>query len=402
MRDHDDVAGPAGHSHVRGSTVGFASRDAARILRAIVIGFVVVIALGAAVLWPGSGLSDADPLGLSADPIDAHVTTVEDLPCTANAAETCAVVSFELRSGARAGTGGSMEQGTANSIEPGDDIQVTAIDLGGGATAYSFYEYQRSTPMLVLTGIFVVAVVALGRWRGVGAIAGLVASLVVIVWFALPSIADGNNAVAVALVAAGIIAVLALYLAHGIGPSTDVALLSTFASLLLTGLLAWLFVEAAHLTGFSDDASFVVSALGPDIDPRGLLLAGIVIGSLGVLDDVTVTQVSAVWELHSARPDQSRRQLFARALTIGRDHISSTVNTLFLAYAGATLPLLLLFSGIGESVTSVSTREIVATEIVRALVGSIGLVAAVPISTSLATYVVTSHPGHRRAMALEG
>jgi uncharacterized membrane protein len=363
------------------------------VLRLVTIGFAAVIVIGAVALWPDAGGSAADPLGLAADPIDAHVTTVEELPCVANPAERCAVVSFELRSGPRAGTGGSMEQGTANTIRPGDDIQVTTIDLGAGATAYSLYEYQRSTPMLVLLVIFVGAVLALGRWRGVGAIAGLAASLGTIVWFALPSIADGNNAVAVALVTAGIVAILALYLAHGTGPATDVALLSTFASLGITGLLAWVFVRATHLTGFSEDASFVVSALGTDIDPRGLLLAGIVIGSLGVLDDVTVTQVSAVWELHGTRPDQTRRQLFDRALVIGRDHISSTVNTLFLAYAGATLPLLLLFSSIGEPVGSVSTREIVATEIVRALVGSIGLIASVPISTWLAASVVMSSAG---------
>jgi uncharacterized membrane protein len=354
------------------------SRDVARVLRLSSIACALVLAVGVVVLWPDGGRSGQDPLGLSAEPIDAHVTGVEDLPCTANPEEVCAVVSFELRSGPRAGTGGSMEQGTANTIEPGDDIQVTAVDLGGGATAFSFYEYQRSTPLLLLVGVFVLAVVALGRWRGLGALAGLGASLGVIIWFALPSIADGNGAVAVALVTAGVVAVLALYLAHGPGPSTDVALLSTLTSLALTGLLAWLFVEATHLTGFSEDASFVVGALGADIDPRGLLLAGIVIGSLGVLDDVTVTQVSAVWALHSSRPDQPRRQLARQALVIGRDHISSTVNTLFLAYAGATLPLLLLFSSISESVAGVSTREVVATEIVRALVGSIGLVAAVP------------------------
>ena len=218
-----------------------------------------------------------------------------------------------------------------------------------------------------------------------------------IVWFALPSLVDGNNAVAVALVTAGAVAVLALYLAHGPGPATDVALLSTLASLVLTALLAWAFVEVAKFTGFTDDATYVLDALGTGIDPRGILLAGIVIGSLGVLDDVTVTQVSAVWELHRARPEAGRRQLFTSALTIGRDHISSTVNTLFLAYAGAALPLLLLFSGIGESVGGVATREIVAVEIVRALVGSIGLVASVPISTWLATLVVTAGSRHRGA-----
>ena len=121
--------------------------------------------------------------------------------------------------------------------------------LGDGGTLYTFYDFERSTPLIVLVLLFVAAVVALGRWRGVGALAGLAASLLVIVWFALPSLVDGNNAVAVALVTAGAIAILALYLAHGVGPATDVALLSTFASLALTGILAWIFVETAQFTG---------------------------------------------------------------------------------------------------------------------------------------------------------
>ena len=182
-----------------------------------------------------------------------------------------------------------------------------------------------------------------------------VLSLAIIVWFALPSLVDGNNAVSVALVTAGAVAIVALYLAHGVGPATDVALLSTFASLALTGLLAWIFVEVGNFTGLTDDASFVLQSLETGIDPRGILLAGIVIGSLGVLDDVTVTQVSAVWELHRSRPEAGPRALFMSALKIGRDHISSTVNTLFLAYAGAALPLLLLFTGVGESLSGVAT-----------------------------------------------
>lgn len=380
----------APHHHSLHDTDGFATRDVARLLRiaSIVCGLAIVV--GAIALWPSREGTAADPLGLAADPIAAHVTIVEERACTSDASLTCAVITFELREGDRDGTLGSMEMGTDSPIRVGDDIEVTAVELGGGGTAYSFYEFERSMPLVVLVVLFVAAVVALGRWRGVGALCGLAASLFVIAWFALPSLVDGNNAVAVALVTAGAVAMLALYLAHGIGPATDVALLSTLTSLALTGALAWVFVGAANFTGFTDDASFVLQALGTGIDPRGILLAGIVIGSLGVLDDVTVTQVSAVWELHRARPEATRRALFTSALTIGRDHISSTVNTLFLAYAGAALPLLLLFSSIGESVGSVATREIVATEIVRALVGSIGLVASVPISTWLAIQVVTS------------
>ena len=172
-------------------------------------------------------------------------------------------------------------------------------------------------------------------------------------------------------------------LAHALQPGQD-------QGPAVTGLLAWVFLAASNFTGFGDENVGYLDALGSQIDPRGLLLAGIVIGSLGVLDDVTVTQVSAVWELKRAAPSAGFSELYGRALRIGRDHISSTVNTLFLAYAGASLPLLLLFSEAGQSVTSVATREIVAVEIVRALVGSIGLVASVPISTALAAKVLSS------------
>jgi len=379
------------HSHSHSSerdSAQFTGPFIARILRLVVIGCGVVIAVGAIALWP-SGQSTADPLGLESDRLDAHVSAVERVDCEADPNQTCSLVTFELRSGPRDGTQGFMELGETTSIGDGDDIQVTSVETETGQTIYSFYEFQRSTPLLVLTALFGIAVIALARWRGVGALAGLAASLFVIVWFALPSLVDGNNAMAVALVTAGAVAILALYLAHGPGPATDVALLSTFASLTLTAVLAWLFVEFAELTGFTDDASFVLQALGTGIDARGILLAGVVIGSLGVLDDVTVTQVSAVRELSLSRPDAPRQELFNSALAIGRDHISSTVNTLFLAYAGAALPLLLLFRGIGESVGGVVTREIVAVEVVRALVGSLGLIASVPISTWLAVRVVT-------------
>jgi uncharacterized membrane protein len=224
----------------------------------------------------------------------------------------------------------------------------------------------------------------------VGALAGLVASLIVIILFVLPAVLDGTNAVLVALVAAGAIAFLALFLAHGVQLATATALLSSIASLAITAILAWIFIGFTKLTGLANESIGFLGALGTDINPEGLLLAGVVIGSLGVLDDVTVTQVSAVWELKRAQPDADAADLYRRAVRIGRDHISSTVNTLFLAYAGAALPLLLLFQEAGQSVSAVATREVVAVEVVRALVGSIGLVASVPISTALAAVAVGS------------
>jgi len=229
--------------------------------------------------------------------------------------------------------------------------------------------------------------VLLGRWRGVGALCGLAASLVVLVVFTLPSILDGRSPVAVALVSAGVIALTALYLAHGPSPQTGVAVLGTMASLVLTGLLAAVFVTATHLTGLTDENALLLEVVNGRVSLTGIILAGIVIGSLGVLDDVTVTQVAAVGELVRARPDLHHRHLFDAAVRIGRDHISSTVNTLVLAYAGAALPLLLLFTQAQRRISDIATSEIVAIEIVQALVGSIGLVAAVPITTALAVWL---------------
>ena len=349
-----------------------------------------VVLVGLIALWPRGSSSVVDPLGLGGEPARASVRSVEEVPCSFDPLLACTSVAVVVSSGEYRGERFEFEQPLDSTIADGDAILVDLVDVGDGTVQAVFYDYQRGTPMLLLVIVFVAAIVVLGRWRGVGALAGLAMSLVVIVVFALPALLDGSNSVAVALVTAGAIAFVALFLAHGRGLATAVALLSTFASLALTAVLAWIFLAASKFTGFGDENVGFLDALGSEIDPRGLLLAGVVIGSLGVLDDVTVTQVSAVWELKRASPRADFGELYGRALRIGRDHISSTVNTLFLAYAGASLPLLLLFSEANESLGSVATREIVAVEIVRALVGSIGLVASVPISTALAAKVLAS------------
>jgi uncharacterized membrane protein len=344
------------------------------------------VLIGLVVLWPGGGGDRIDPLGLEGDPVKASVQSVDEVPCSFDPLLACKQIGVVVNGGDRF----VIEQPIDSTISAGDSILVDLVDLGGGVEQAVFYDFQRGTPMLLLIILFVAAIVVLGRWRGVGALAGLAMSLVVLVVFALPALLEGSNSVAVALVAAGAIAFVALFLAHGAGLATAAALLSTFASLALTGILAWIFLTASKFTGFGDESVGFLEALGTQVDPRGLLLAGVVIGSLGVLDDVTVTQVSAVWELKRTAPDAGFGELYGRALRIGRDHISSTVNTLFLAYAGASLPLLLLFSEAEQGLTSVATREVVAVEIVRALVGSIGLVASVPISTALAAKVLAS------------
>lgn len=374
-----------GHDHSPDVAV---EPEISRALWATVAVLGLAVVAGLLILWPSGPDGFDDPLLLEADPVEARVIGDELGPCSYDETSECRLIRFEIEGVSPFERLGAIEVALDSPIDSGDDILLSSFETESGELVYSFYDFERESDMVLLAALFALVVVALGRWRGVGALAGLALSFLIIVAFAVPAILDGQNAVTVAVVAAAAIAFVALFLAHGTGPSTAVALVSTLASLLLTALLAWAFVGATDLTGLTDDSSLLLAGLRDGIDARGILLAGIVIGALGVLDDVTVTQVSAVWELKAAQPNWTARELVRPAMRIGRDHISSTVNTLFLAYAGAALPLLLLFSEADQGFRSVVTRELVAIEVVRTLVGSIGLVASVPIATWLAATVV--------------
>jgi uncharacterized membrane protein len=210
--------------------------------------------------------------------------------------------------------------------------------------------------------------------------------------FLIPALIDGRNPVAVGLASGSLILFVVLYVAHGISARTTAALLGTLASLGITGALATAFVSGARLSGLGSEEVMFLNANGVRIDLSGLLLCGIVIGALGVLNDVTITQASAVWELHGADPTAPAGRLYRAGMRIGRDHIASTVDTLVLAYAGSSLPLLILFTLGGQRFSDVVTSEIVAEEIVRTLVGTIGLMTSVPLTTALAAFVVTRGP----------
>ena len=279
-----------------------------------------------------------------------------------------------------------------------DDLFVISVSPPDPQTLYQFADFQRRGTLLWLALAFAFVVVLLGRLRGAAALGGLAASVIVLLLFVLPAILDGRSPVLVAVVGAAAIAYLALYLAHGFTRMTTVALLGTIAALALTAVLSAIAVGAAGFTGLVGEETSLLT-LFEGIDVRGLLLAGIVLGSAGAIDDVTVTQASAVWELKAANPSLSRAELFRRGLRIGRDHIASTVNTLLLAYAGASLPLLVLFVLSEQSLGTVANSEVVAVEIVRTLVGSIGLVAAVPFTTWLASITATGKEvrGHGHA-----
>jgi uncharacterized membrane protein len=258
-------------------------------------------------------------------------------------------------------------------------------------TQYAIVDHLRSTQLWVLLVAFVLAVLAFGRWRGLSALIGLSVSFGIILGFVIPAILDGRPPLAVAIVGSSAIVLSVLYLTHGLSRTTSVAVAGTLVSLVLTGLLAVVAVDALSLTGAVDDSSIALGQL-QGVDLRGLLLAGILIGSLGVLDDVTVTQASTVQELAAANPDYGVGQLYRAATRVGRAHIASVINTIVLAYAGASLPLLVLVVAIEDPIGEVLTDQLIATELVRSAVGTIGLIAAVPITTAAAAIVARRSP----------
>lgn len=273
----------------------------------------------------------------------------------------------------------------------GDNIRIFRQVDQQGATSYGFYDYERTWPLIALAAAFAVVIVAVARWRGLRALIGIVVAFMVLVLFLLPALRDGSPAVPVALVASAAILYAVLYLAHGVSLRTSAALLGTLTAMLLSALLSWGAIEMAHLTGLSEDQNNVVAASMGQVSIKGLLLAGFIIGSLGVLNDVTITQASAVFELaHLAHG--TRRQIFLRAMRIGSDHIASTVYTLVLAYAGSSLSLLLLFSVANRSLADVLTSESVAIEIARSAVGGIALALAVPLTTGISAILATPAP----------
>ena len=276
-------------------------------------------------------------------------------------------------------------------LAAGDRIRVSRQVDQSGATTYAFYDYERSWPLIALGAVFAVVVVAVARWRGLRALLGIVVAFLVLVVFLLPALRDGAAAIPVALVASSAILYAVIYLAHGVSLRTSAALLGTLTSLLLATVLSWGAIELAHLTGLSEDQNNEVAAYMGHVSITGLLLAGFIIGSLGVLNDVTVTQASTVFELAEVGDGSSRRAIFLGAMRVGRDHIASTVYTLVLAYAGSALPLLLLFSVANRSLGDVLTSESVAIEIARSAVGGIALALSVPLTTAIAA--VLAKPG---------
>jgi len=248
---------------------------------------------------------------------------------------------------------------------------------------YLYMDLNRSNLLIWISIIFAVVTIFIGRWRGIGAIVGLVLTFVVLLYFMFPALLEGRDPLAVAVVAASGLVLILLYTAHGLSIRTSVAVLGTLFGIALTALISYFVVGVGNFSGISNDDDFLLAGV-TQIRLDGLLLAGIIFASVGVLNDVTVTQASSVWELKESQPNYSAKELFVSGMRIGRDHIASTVYTLLFTYAGAALPTLLLIVLANRPTGFILSSEAISQEIVRTLVGSIGLVLAVPITTILA------------------
>ncbi|MCV7350425.1 YibE/F family protein [Mycobacterium parmense] len=379
----------------------------ARIVIGLLAAIGAAVIVGAVLLWPsrqhvdvplpfqnavggavstqaGHVLSSA--LGDCGSPSTSQVITTAPMPGTPGSGR-CVQTLVAIDSGPNAGAKTLLESSPGPGqpkFAAGDRIRLVRQVDDQGATSYAFYDFERGWALVGLAIAFALVIVAVARWRGLLALVGIVVAFGVLVIFLLPAMRDGAPAIPVALVASAAILYAVMYLAHGVNLRTSAALLGTLSSLLLAAGLSWGAIQLAHLTGLSDEQNATVGAYLGNVSVGGLLLAGFIIGSLGVLNDVTVTQASAVFELAHLGGDTSRRAVFLGAIRVGRDHIASTVYTLVLAYAGSSLPLLLLFSVANRSLGDVLTSESVAVELVRSAVGGIALALSVPLTTAIA------------------
>jgi uncharacterized membrane protein len=280
-------------------------------------------------------------------------------------------------------------------LSAGDKVILAKVNDARGDNYYILDSYRLST-IFVYVLLFAATACVLGRARGAGSLLGLAASLLILMVFVVPRIIAGDNPVVISFVGACAIAVVSILLAHGLKRRTSVALAATLVTLVVAFGLALLAVAFAQLSGTgTEEAVYLQLSYLPGLDLRGLLLGGIIIGALGVLDDVTTAQVASVEEISSANPNLSTGELYRRGLSVGREHIAALVNTLILAYAGASFPLFLLFALPDHPpLWVVLNGEHIVEEVLRALVGGTALMLAVPIATALAAAVFGSLPKH--------
>lgn len=317
----------------------------------------------------------------------------EPSPPDQEPAPRCGEVEVTVLAGASKGERVSVSvapEVTSSGLERGDVLEIMRIPPSeeGAPPSYGFFSVNRDVPLGILAGIFVLAVALVARVRGILALLGLGFGGYVVVKFMLPALLGGESGLSVAVVSASAIMFVVLYLAHGVSMRTSAALAGTLTGVAITALIGLVAIDRTRLSGISDDTGALLSTFVPDMDFQGLLTCAVIVAGLGLLNDVTITQASSVWELRGAGPELSPPQLYRRAMRIGRDHIASTIYTIVFAYAGTALSVLLLLYFYERPLLSLVSTEQIAEEIMMTLASGIGLVLAVPITTAIAALTV--------------
>ncbi len=397
-----------GHGHGHGTDVELEVAPLPRaLLLAVLAAVAIAVVAGVVLLWPDSGKVDdlKGSVGFAVEGATFPEATVDDvLPACPRAgpdeqpdtSAPCGQVKATVDEGADKGTKVDVDvppEVSDAGLAKGDHLILLRTPGQDGQPAIlSYFEIERATSLWLVGGLFVLVVLVVARLRGLMALIGLGVAGAVVGVFVLPALLTGRPALPVALVASAVIMYVVLYTTHGLSLRTSAALAGTLTGMALTAGIGWWAVGSARLTGVVDDGGRILTTFAGEISLQELLVAAVVIAGLGVLNDVTITQASVVWELRGASPTMNRSRLFASAMRIGRDHIASTIYTIVFAYAGTALTLLLAVSLYDRSTLDLLGTEEIAEELVRSFASSIGLVLAVPATTAIAVAVV---PGPR-------
>ncbi len=383
------------HSHASGGVAAPVGRRARTVLAALTGALLLATAIGVAMLWPGpdARVDSAEFLAPGVEIVPATVTSTSP----AASADEIAVIEAVGRAAPLEDRTLSVEvppEVASGGIHEGDRIRVLRVgapsgESGEAAQALYYFDHDRTLPLGLLLLAYLLLVALVARGSGLRAMAGLAAGVAIVLWFMLPAIFAGENAVRVALVAASAMIFPCVYFAHGISVRTTTAVLGTFGGIAVTVLIALAAGRPTGMTGADGEAAQILYSTHPHLSLSTVFLAGVIISGLGALNDVTITQASSAWELRAAMPQASRLEVFTATMRIGRDHIASTVYTLAYAYIGSALPLLMYASTINRSLMDTLTSGEIAAEIFRTLIASIGLVLAIPLTTAIAAALAT-------------
>ncbi len=352
----------------------------------------------------------SNPIGYSLETTTARVTSIVEQGDIqlGEVSQKYQIVNIMVLKGEYSGEFFSLDYGkrsilpTGRLLTKGEKILVLISGLPDGSISASFVDYVRLDSILILIGFFVVLCVLITRWKGVRSLLGTSLSILIILFFIIPQIYAGKDPIFISILGSFVFIALSLYLVYGWTLKTHLSIFSLLISLLITGFLAAFFVFFTGLDGTGDESAIYLLQTFDQTKIVDLLIAGIIIGALGVMDDLIVSQISVVIEIFRSNPDASFKQRFASAMNVGRDHIAATINTLVLAYLGASLPLFMLISNANTGASTLINMSILAEEIVRTLVGTTGLVLAVPISTFLACWAVDKPERHDKLITVFG